>query len=160
MNSVSNQELYILLFLFSAFLAHGVFPSFLENVVMPLELRLEIKLLGNISIDFFGALIPIAVSFLVVVYLLRSRKIFWKRYLNGLGLAVSFALFVSSVNGAVVIRYQLFDYILAILIFFLFFQERSSRSISLKSIVISKQNYLNSFLAIYSLSSLAVSLLT
>jgi uncharacterized membrane protein len=59
-------------------------------------------------------------------------------------------------NGAVVIRFHLFCHLLAILVFFLVFQEANLRGISLDSIAISKQNYLNSLLMVYSLGSFAI----
>ena len=155
MNQISKQMVNTLLLL-CILLAHLSFPSFQENVLTPLNPKLEITLIENISIDFFGALLPIAVSFLAAFYLLFFRKFSRKRYLYGLVAAVSFGLMASSGNGAVVVRYQLFDYILAILVFFLVFQGEDLGSLSLNSIVISKQNYLNSMLIIYSLGSLAI----
>lgn len=157
MSSSSRQTSYILTLLFSIILAHSSFPSFQENILAHLNRNWEIILLGNISIDFFGGLVPIIVSFLLVLYLLCFRRFSWKRYFYGLSLAVSFGLAISSVNGAIIIRFQLFDYVLAICVFFLaYLQGRSLRNLSLDSIVISKGNYVSSLMMIYSLSSFAI----
>jgi len=155
-DTLSKQEFYALLLSIFVILAHASFPSFQEGFLKPLGAKLEIKLFGNITADLFGALVPIITSFLLAVYLLFLRKVPLKRYLCCLALAFSFGTMVSSANHAVVIRYEVFSYVLAILVLLLFFQEGSQGGISFGRIRISWQNYIHSLLIIYSVSSLAI----
>jgi len=155
-DALSKQELNALLLLFVIVLAHIYFPSFQEGFLKLLGAKSEIKLSGEVSIDLFGALAPIIASLVLAAYLLFHRKIPWKRYLCCLALAFSFGIMVSSSGNAVVIRYEIFSYVLAGLVLLLFSQEEGLEGISLERIRISWQNYIHSLLIIYSVSSLGI----
>jgi hypothetical protein len=146
--------------LFLAFFGFRLFGTFYNSVVTPHNIKWKISITPQTQIDFFGAVVPTAISLFFIFCLVYFRKFSIKYYLRNFLLPVVFALLVSRPTpSAIVISYQALALLVGLIVVFVAFYDKGAvkflRLRDIHALNFSKGNYVNALLIAYSYASLS-----
>ena len=99
--------LVIIIFLSLTIYIFNLLDRFVNEILSKHNVLWKIRIINNISIDMYGAIIPVIISIFLAFYLVYARKFPFKRYLILLLLTYSFALLLSrGTSTAIIIYYK------------------------------------------------------
>ncbi len=133
---------------------------FSDMILSGYNLRWRIALSGQISIDFYGALVPAAIAFLAIAFLLHFRKFHFSAYLLHFFFpALLCFAFSRATPAAVVFNYTIPVFLISLLVLVISTTDgrttglyRPDRSITL---IFAKRTYINALLIGYSYVTLS-----
>lgn len=146
--------------LFLTFLMVRLFDMFYNSVLTPYNVNWKISITTQTQIDFYGAVVPTAISLFFIFYLVYFRKFSIKYYLLNFILPIAFALSVSRVTPtAIVSLYKVLALLVSFLVVFVAFYDRGLVKFLMlrdfRALNFSKGNYVNALLIAYSYASLS-----
>lgn len=141
-------------------LSFMLYLDFSKITLRTINVRRSIDILPTVKIDFFGAIIPLILSFVMLAYLFKVQKFSRKKYFRYFLLAVVISIIFSrATSGAIVVYYQTIGLLISIISCVLGFYNGKFQNLILEKTYFRPEftllNYSKSMLFSYSLGSLA-----
>lgn len=143
-----------------AFFGFRLFDMFFDSVLATHNTRWKISITTRTQIDFYGAVVPTALSLFFIFYLVYFRNFSIKYYLLNFPLSIALALSVSKLTStAIVSLYKVLALLVSFLVVFVAFYDKGVVKFLMRrdfdALKFSKRNYANALLIAFSYASLS-----